>query len=84
MDEAQSILDKFKKLERLKALSSYTVPYHLKHFEKPDRSAAVVQAAIGTLSDIKNRLFWFSTSIGCVAWYTTESNQKSKGWYSLY
>lgn len=72
MDEAQSILDKFKKLERLKALSSYAVPYHLKHFEKPDRSAAVVQAAIGTLSDIKNRLFWFSTSIGCAAWYTTE------------
>ncbi len=71
-EDAQGVLDKFKKLERLKALSSYSAPYHLKHFIKPDRSAAVIQAAIGTLNDISNRILWFATPVGCAAWVSTE------------
>lgn len=69
-DDAQAVLDKFKKLERLKALGSYSSPFHLKHFVKPDRSAAVIQAAIGTLNDVKNRILWFSTPVGSAAWNT--------------
>ncbi len=67
-EDAQVVMDKFKKLERLKALGSYSSSFHLKHFSKPDRSAAVIQAAIGTLADIRNRILWFATPIGSMAW----------------
>lgn len=77
-DDAQAVLDKFKKLERLKALGSYSSPFHLKHFTKPDRSAAVVQAAIGTLNDVKNRILWFSTPIGSAGWYISAYRELEK------
>ena len=67
-EDAREVLDKFKKLERLKALSSYSAPYHLKHFKKPDRSASVIQATIGTLNNTSNRILWFATPVGCAAW----------------
>jgi len=70
--DAQAVLDKFKKLERLKALGSYSAPYSLKHFSKPDRSSAVIQAAIGTLEDIGNRILWFATPVGGAAWCAAE------------
>ncbi|MEE3491540.1 DUF1883 domain-containing protein [Ruminococcus sp.] len=67
-EDANSALDKLKKLARLKALESYRSPFDLVGIEKPVRDLSVAQNALTLLKDTSNKWFWFSESDACIAW----------------
>lgn len=67
-EEANTALDKLKKLARLKALESYRSPFDLYGLEKPARDLSVAQNALTLLKDKSNKWFWFAESDACVAW----------------
>lgn len=67
-EEANTALDKLKKLARLKALGSYRSPFDLSGVEKPVRDLSVAQNALILLKDKTNRYFWFEEADACVAW----------------
>ncbi len=67
-EEANTALDKLKKLARLKALESYRSAFDLSGLDKPARDLSIAQNALALLKDKSNRWFWFSESEPCVAW----------------
>ena len=67
-EEANSALDKLKKLARLKALDSYRSPYDLSGLEKPKRDLSLAQNALVLLKNKVYKFFWFADSDACVAW----------------
>lgn len=67
-EEANTALDKLKKLARLKALASYRSPFDLTGLEKPDRDLSVAQNALTLLKDKNYKFFWFAEPDACVAW----------------
>ncbi len=67
-EEANTALDKLKKLARLKALVSYRSPFDLMGLERPVRDLSVAQNALALLKDNTHKLFWFAESDACVAW----------------
>lgn len=67
-EEANTALDKLKKLARLKALESYRSPFDLIGIEKPSRDLSVAQNALTLLKDKSNKWFWFAESDPCIAW----------------
>ncbi len=67
-EEANTALDKLKKLARLKALASYRSAFDLTGLEKPVRDLSVAQNALTLLKDKTNRYFWFADADACVAW----------------
>lgn len=75
-EEANSSLDKLKKLARLNAVSSYTTPFDVIGIERPSRDLSVAQNALSQMKDQVYRLLWFQTSDACFAWqnsrYRTE------------
>lgn len=68
IEEANSALDKLKKLARLKALEAYKSPYDLLGIEKPVRDLSVAQNSLTLLKDQNNKFFWFSETNPCIAW----------------
>ena len=89
-EEANTALDKLKKLARLKALGSYNSPFDLVGIEKPVRDLSVAQNALTLLKDKSNKWFWFSDSDACVAWqsgkYRIELSKEGQeyGTYDLF
>lgn len=69
-EEANSALDKLKKLSRLKALSSYRSPYDIAGIDRPVRDLSVAQNALVQLKDKGNKFFWFAEPDACTAWYS--------------
>lgn len=67
-EEANTALDKLKKLARLKALSSYRSAFDLSGLEKPIRDLSVAQNALSLLKDKNNKWFWFAEADPCAAW----------------
>lgn len=67
-EEANTALDKLKKLARLKALDSYKSQYDLTGIAKPARDLSVAQNALTLIKDKNNKWFWFASPEGCVAW----------------
>lgn len=67
-EEANTALDKLKKLARLKALESYQPPFDLAGVEKPVRDLSVVQNALTLLKDKTYKYFWFAETDSCTAW----------------
>lgn len=67
-EEANSALDKLKKLARLKALEAYRSPFDLTGLDRPTRDLSVAQNALALLKDKNHKLFWFAESDACVAW----------------
>ena len=67
-EEANSALDKLKKLYRLKAIGAYRSPFDLAGVEKPARDLSVAQNAAASLKDKTNKLFWFADADACAAW----------------
>ena len=68
VEDANTALDKLKKLARLKALESYRSPFDLYGLDKPIRDLSVAQNAITLLKDISNKWFWFTEPETCIAW----------------
>lgn len=69
-EDANTALDKLKKLARLKALESYKSPFDLSGIEKPTRDLSVSQNALAMLKDKSHKWFWFAESAPCYAWYS--------------
>lgn len=67
-DEANTALDKLKKLARLKALESYKSQYDLAGIERPKRDLSIAQNALSSIKDKSNKWFWFASTDGCAAW----------------
>ena len=67
-EEANTALDKLKKLARLKALESYQPPFDLAGVENPVRYLSVVQNALTLLKDKTYKYFWFAETDSCTAW----------------
>lgn len=67
-EEANSALDKLKKLSRLKAIEAYRSPFDLAGLERPARDLSVAQNAVASLKDKTNKLFWFADADACAAW----------------
>lgn len=67
-EEANTALDKLKKLARLKALASYRSAFDLVGLEKPIRDLSIAQNALSSLKDKNNKWFWFAESDPCSAW----------------
>lgn len=67
-EEANSALDKLKKLARLKALEVYRSPFDLNGLDRPTRDLSVAQNALALLKDKNHKLFWFVESDACMAW----------------
>lgn len=89
-EDANTALDKLKKLARLKALDSYRSPFELNGLEKPVRDLSVAQNAIILLKDKRNKWFWFAEPDACVAWqsgrYRSELSKEGQeyGTYDLF
>lgn len=89
-DEANTALDKLKKLARLKALESYSSSFDLVGMEKPARELSVAQNALAFLKDKNNKWFWFADSDACIAWqsgkYRIELSKEGQeyGTYDLF
>lgn len=66
--EANTALDKLKKLARLKALESYRSAFDLNGLDKPSRDLSVAQNALALLKDKSHRWFWFAEADACAAW----------------
>ena len=67
-EEANSALDKLKKMARLKALDAYRSPYDLIGVERPVRELSVAQNALVLLKDTVYKFFWFAESDACALW----------------
>ena len=67
-EEANTALDKLKKLARLDALVSYRSPFDLLGLERPMRDLSVAQNALVLLKDNTYKLFWFADPAACIAW----------------
>lgn len=67
-EEANTALDKLKKLARLKALEAYSSPFDLRGLSKPTRDLSVAQNALTQLKDKSNKFFWFDEPDACIAW----------------
>lgn len=67
-EEANTALDKLKKLARLKALGSYRSAFDLIGIEKPDRDLSVAQNALSLLKDSSHKFFWYDDATACGAW----------------
>ena len=67
-EEANTALDKLKKLARLKALDSYKSQYDLTGIAKPARDLSVAQNALTLIKDRNSKWFWFALPDGCIAW----------------
>ena len=67
-EDANSALDKLKKLARLKALESYRSQFDLSGLDKPTRDLSVAQNALVLIKDRTNKFFWFAEADACVAW----------------
>jgi len=67
-EEANSALDKLKKLARLKALEAYKSPFDLTGLNRPSRDLSVAQNALALLKDKNHKFFWFADSDACIAW----------------
>lgn len=89
-EEANTALDKLKKLARLKALESYRSAFDLNGLDKPARDLSVAQNAITLLKDKSNKWFWFAEPDACVAWqsgrYRSELSKEGQeyGTYDLF
>ena len=89
-EDANTALDKLKKLARLKALDSYRSPFDLYGLEKPIRDLSVAQNALVLLKDKSHKWFWFADSDACVAWqsgkYRIELSKEGQeyGTYDLF
>ena len=89
-EEANSALDKLKKLARLKALGSYQSRYDIKGIDKPIRELSVAQNALVLLKDNTNKFFWFADPDPCMAWYSGKyrieltKDGKEYGTYDLF
>ena len=67
-EEANSSLDKIKKLARLNAVASFKSVYELNGLEKPARDLSIVQNALAVLKEKNHKWFWFATTDACTAW----------------
>ena len=67
-EEANTALDKLKKLARLKALGAYHSPFDLAGLPKPARDLSVAQNALVLLKDQNTKFFWFAEEGSCLAW----------------
>ena len=74
-EEANSSLDKIKKLARLNAVASFKSAFELNGLEKPIRDLSIVQNALAILKEKKYKWFWFTTTEACAAWQS-ESYRK--------
>ena len=89
-EEANTALDKLKKLVRLKAIDAYSSPFDLSGIEKPNRDLSIAQNALVLLKDKTNKFFWFSESDACIAWqegkYRIELSKEGEelGTYDLF
>ncbi len=89
-EDANTALDKLKKLARLKALDSYKSNFDLYGIEKPTRDLSVAQNALVLLKDKSYKWFWFADSGACVAWqsgkYRIELSKEGQeyGTYDLF
>jgi len=89
-EDANSALDKLKKLARLKALESYRSPFDLAGLERPVRDLSVAQNALVLFKDRSNKFFWFAESDACAAWqsgkYRIELSKEGEeyGTYDLF
>lgn len=68
IEEANSALDKLKKLERLHAVDSYSAPFDLANLDRPSRNLSVAQNALASIKDDTHRFFWFKNADSCIAW----------------
>lgn len=69
-EEANTALDKLKKLARLNALEVFRSPFDLAGTEKPMRDLRVSQNALAMLKDKSHKWFWFAEADPCYAWYS--------------
>lgn len=76
IDEANTILDKLKKLTRLNALDSYTSDFHLNGSNKPTRDIGIIQNAVTMTKEIKYKWFWFTGSDACTAWQNMQYREE--------
>ena len=89
-EEANTALDKLKKLARLKALESYRSAFDLSGLDKPVRDLSVAQNALTLLKDRTNKYFWFADADACAAWqsgkYRIELSREGEefGTYDLF
>lgn len=67
-EDANSALDKLKKLARLNALESYRSQFDLVGLDKPNRDLSVAQNALVLFKDRANKFFWFAEPDACTAW----------------
>ena len=67
-EEANSAIDKLKKMSRLKALDSYKSTFDLSKIDQPSRNLSVSQNALSLLKDKKNKWFWFASNDACRVW----------------
>lgn len=89
-EEANTALDKLKKLARLKVLESYRSAFDLSGLDKPVRNLSVAQNALTLLKDRTNKYFWFADADACAAWqsgkYRIELSREGEefGTYDLF
>lgn len=67
-EDANTALDKLKKMARLNALESYNTAFELNGIEKPCRNLSIAQNALVLLKDHTHKYFWFAETDACVAW----------------
>lgn len=58
--DVMNVIDKFEKLDRLKALSSYKSPFDINYIEKPDRKIEYVRKQLSNIDDLFFRFFWMN------------------------
>ena len=89
-EDANSALDKLKKLARLKALEAYRSPFDLLGIEKPVRDLSISQNALVLIKDRAYKFFWFAEADACTAWqsgkYRIELSKEGEeyGTYDLF
>ncbi len=67
-EEANSALDKLKKLSRLKALDSYKSSFDLSKIDRPSRDLSISQNSLSLLKNKKYKWFWFASNDACKVW----------------
>lgn len=66
--DANDALAKIKKLDRLKAISSYKTDFKLAGFDAMDRDLPMCQNAIALIKELKYKWFWFDSIDACQNW----------------
>jgi hypothetical protein len=88
--EVDEALNKVKKLDRLKAVSSYKPEYELVGFEKVKRDLPMCQNALALIKELQYKWFWFDTAEACQNWQfdwyreTFESNKPETWSYNVF